>query len=708
MSSEHFLPTVLTACLSLVPLQNCMGQVTNANPRGGIRAQASDRLTPLDLSKISLNEDISFLSAPEQARYQKWRSEFFESLKLLPEQDQRELKEVYKWIPDVVKIIASRDTQDRKNDASQVCSGSKFYPQIERVLFPEFKQKSKISNPGGEWYLFNICREMVQYQYPLKVIHAKKQGNVQVAPPLTPLNLSRITFNDNISFLSAPEQALYRKCQAEFFQSLKHLPLKDQQEMRQVYKWVPDIVKIIASRDYQDRARKEYELRPGTEIYENTKRALYKNLYKKQKTEIPNPRGMWYVVDICNEMIQYRYPLKTFDTKNQSIDDNAKKCGFGYLSKMIDFCNNPDNVGKKYKDCADSRTYDLMLEEMRVFEKIGARHENVIWQDFKMHPFFCNRIWMFDLAKVDTSNLTPAEYKKMERQLKCVPPEILISSRYRTSYDGRLGMRNGEKIIEDPSYIPKYAKWKGFSLSEAEVKEVYELASELLKYGTPLKLVKRDDTADLEKVAKDYGFLGVWACSSWIREIKPRVKYKFYEGHSEEIPEFVKEAKDFYHLAMAINPDGAKGLYRNITTYTGLTIQPAEPAPDTEAAGGIGSSMSGGLEQTPEESNPAQEVATAPARKATPATPHAGRTKPPPVADDVRVRVAALAEQRVREKLAAKQYTPIDLARHEVKGGVLWIQRFTADGRTLRTGVLERNGELTPLSPTELSELMPR
>ena len=132
-------------------------------------------------------------------------------------------------------------------------------------------------------------------------------------------------------------------------------------------------------------------------------------------------------------------------------------------------------------------------------------------------------------------------------------------------------------------YIPKYAKWKGISLSEAEVKEVYELASELLKYKTPLKLVKRDDTADLEKVAKDYGFLRVWACSGWIRKVKPRVKYKFYEGHSEEIPKFVKEAKDFYRLAMAINPDGAKDFYRNIAINTGVTIQPPEPVPDEEA-----------------------------------------------------------------------------------------------------------------------------
>ncbi|MBQ7188008.1 MAG: hypothetical protein IJR99_01185 [Kiritimatiellae bacterium] len=353
--------------------------------------------------------------------------------------------------------------------------------------------------------------------------------------------------------------------------------------MRQVYKWVPDIVKIIASRDYQDRTRKEYELRPGTEIYENTKRALYKNLYKKQKTEIPNPRGMWYVVDICNEMIPYRYPLKTFDTKNQSIDDNAKKCGFGYLSKMIDFCNNPDNVGKKYKDCADSRTYDLTLEEMRVFEKIGVRHENAIWQEFKESSWTAVfKLSIFDLAKVDTSNLTPAEYKKMERQLKCVPPEILINFRYKT-YDGRLGIKNSKAIMQDPLYIPKYAKWKGISLSEAEVKEVYELASELLKYGTPLKLVKRDDTADLEKVAKDYGFTKVWACSSWGREIRPKVKCKFYEAYPEKIPLFIKQAKDFYPLAMAINPEGAKDFYRNIAINTGVTIQPPKPVPDEEA-----------------------------------------------------------------------------------------------------------------------------
>ncbi len=60
---------------------------------------------------------------------------------------------------------------------------------------------------------------------------------------------------------------------------------------------------------------------------------------------------------------------------------------------------------------------------------------------------------------------------QMERQLKCVPPEILINFRYKT-YDGRLAMKDSKKIMQDPSYIPKYAKWKGISLSEAEVKEV--------------------------------------------------------------------------------------------------------------------------------------------------------------------------------------------------------------------------------------------
>ena len=386
-----------------------------------------------------------------------------------------------------------------------------------------------------------------------------------------------MTFNDDISFLSAEEQERYKKCQSEFFESLKHLPAKAQRELKEAYKWVPDVVKILASRDYQD--RKQYEIYPGTELYSHIKRVLYKKLYPKQKSEISNPRGMWYVVDICNEMIQYRYPLKTFDTKNQSIDHNAKKSGFGYLSKMIDFCNNPDNVGKKYKDCADSQTYDLTLEEMRVFEKIGIQYENAIWENFKKHSWaYIYKFWMFDLAKVDTSNLNPAEYKKIERQLKCVPPEILINCRSKT-YDGRLGIKNSKAIMQDPLYIPKYAKWKGISLSEAEVKEVYELASELLKYGTPLKLVRRDDTADLEKVAKDYGFTKVWACSSWGREIRPKVKCKFYEAYPEKIPLFIKQAKDFYPLAMAINPEGAKDFYQNIAAYTGITIQPTNPLP---------------------------------------------------------------------------------------------------------------------------------
>ena len=118
-----------------------------------------------------------------------------------------------------------------------------------------------------------------------------------------------------------------------------------------------------------------------------------------------------------------------------------------------------------------------------------------------------------------------------------------------------------------------------------EAKEVHQLALEILKYHMPLKLVKRDDTADLEKVAKDYGFTKVWACSSWGREIRPKVKCKFYEAYPEKIPLFIKQAKDFYPLAMAINPEGAKDFYQNIATYTGITIQPAEPlSPNIQAA----------------------------------------------------------------------------------------------------------------------------
>ena len=120
---------------------------------------------------------------------------------------------------------------------------------------------------------------------------------------------------------------------------------------------------------------------------------------------------------------------------------------------------------------------------------------------------------------------------------------------------------------------------------------------------------------------------------------------------------------------------------------------------------GIGSCMNGGPKTQPVESRPAPKVAAAQARQTTP--PPRVRTKPLPVVD-VRVRVAALAEQRARAKLAPKQYTPLDLARHEIKEGVLWVQRFTADGRTLRTGILESDGELTPLQPDRLRELLPR
>ena len=117
---------------------------------------------------------------------------------------------------------------------------------------------------------------------------------------------------------------------------------------------------------------------------------------------------------------------------------------------------------------------------------------------------------------------------------------------------------------------------KGISLSETEVQEVHKLASEILIYGTPLKLVKRDDTADLEKVAKDYGFYGVWACSRGGREMRPKVKRKFYQGAPERIPHFIEEAKIFYVLGMAINPKGTKALYKNIATYTGIAITPVE------------------------------------------------------------------------------------------------------------------------------------
>ncbi len=415
---------------------------------------------------------------------------------------------------------------------------------------------------------------------------------VQSTQRWTRLDLSRITFNDDISFLSPDEQTLYRKYQSEFLQSLKRLSPQKQKEMNAVYKWVPDVIKIIASRrDYKD--RKRYEkiypgggLRsgtrkskrglpycPGTELYDSIKHELYQKLYKR-KSEIPNPRGLFYVIDICREMVQFRYPVQMIDTKDQSIEDTVKKCGFAYLSGMVDFCDDPQNHGKSYRGTVDRLTYDKTLEEMEAFENIGSRYEPVIWEDFKKRSYsYIYKFWRFDLKKVDTSNLTPKEYAKMEKQLKCIPPEILIASRVKQCYNLRNYAAKSDKTL-NTTYIKKYAKKKGFYLSDTEVNEVYQLASELVKYGTPLKLVKRDDQADLYTVARSFGFHRVAGFDGYYkRKKKNNLKVKFYESVPEKIPLFTTQAKDFYDLGMIVNPEKTKKLYQNIENDTGIIIR---------------------------------------------------------------------------------------------------------------------------------------
>ena len=541
--------------------------------------QGSNGITTLDLTRITFNEDISFLSTAEQELFRKWKAEFFESLKLLPAKDQRELKEAYKWTPDIVKIIASRNDQDRKISAYKIYPGSQLSGYIEQTLFQKLypRQKSEISAPRGMHYVVDICSEMVDYQYPLKMVYAKKQKSMTAARiPLTRLNLSRITFGDNISFLSAPEQERYKRCQAEFFESLKRLPEKKQSELKEAYELVPDVVKIIASRSYQ--SRKGYEIRSGTMFYANIKNALNRKLRSKQRFGGSNSEEVDYVIDLCRQMIRYRYPLDTFDIENQDIDENAKKAGFGYLARMIDFWNDPANLGKQYNRCIDNPTLDRTMDEISVFGQIGSRYEDVIWKDFKLLLWTAIRkFWKFDLKKVDTSNLTATEYEKMRQQLKYVPPEILIVSRC-TDYDTRMVVKpKCREILKDPSYIKKYALKKGISLSETEVQEVHKLASEILIYGTPLKLVKRDDTADLKKVAKDYGFTRVGGfCFYYNRKKKKNSNIKFYSHFPERIPGFVVQAKDFYALGMAINPEGTKALYNDIATDTGIIFTPVE------------------------------------------------------------------------------------------------------------------------------------
>ena len=392
---------------------------------------------------------------------------------------------------------------------------------------------------------------------------------VQPTNSLTRLDVSRITFNGNVSFLSLPEQESYRKYQAEFFESLKHLPSRKRREIEALYKLVPDVIKIIASRDYQDRKEYIQRFRPKGDLYSS----VVENYLFQKKKHLPEST-QYNVFHACRDMLYFGYPLQAIDVKNQSIEDTAKKCGFGYLSMMVDFCNNPANEGKFYSKSVDKLTYKRTLDELNAFQGVASMYETDIWLDFRRYPTYRSfKFWKFDLKKVDTSNLTPEEYARTEKILKCVPPKILISCRY-ISYDCRKSLRECNEILKDTTYIKKYARGKGFCLSEEDANEVHQLASELMKYGTLLRLVKRDDQADLEAVAKKHGLYRVMGfCYFYKRKKENNLKLKFYGPYPEKIPDFVLEAKDFYNLGMAVNPEATKRLYRDIESETGIAIR---------------------------------------------------------------------------------------------------------------------------------------
>ena len=405
-----------------------------------------------------------------------------------------------------------------------------------------------------------------------------KTAQNQSTSRLTPLDLSRITFNDDISYLSPAEQERYRKCQAEFSKSLKQLPSKQRKELQEAYKWVPDVVKIIASRDYQDRKEYIQQFKPGLEPYSN----LIMELRKKKK-QIPRFIELFHIINSCQEMLQYRYPLQMIDPLKKNIEGAARQCGFGYLSKMIDFCADEKNYMKTYQKSTDASTYKKTSEEMEVFRDIGLTYETQIWLNFWQRPFYAvPKFWEFDLKKVDTSNLTPAEYAKMEKQLQCVPPGVLVHCRHKT-YDSRMSIQKHNDILKSPTYIKKYAQSKGIRLSNQEAQEVHQLASELMKYGMPLKLVKRDEQADLGAVADNFGFSRVWAFDAGYKRRKKNNitrKVRFYESSPEKIPYFIAQAQDFYALGMVVNPEGTKELYHNIEIDTGIVIQHQEITPN--------------------------------------------------------------------------------------------------------------------------------
>ena len=90
-SFNKFVPTVLTTCLSLLPMQNCLGRVNNTDHQKAkvMQVQSANRLTHLDLSRITFNDDISYLSVAEQKQYTNVRRSFSNPLNTCPKKNKK-------------------------------------------------------------------------------------------------------------------------------------------------------------------------------------------------------------------------------------------------------------------------------------------------------------------------------------------------------------------------------------------------------------------------------------------------------------------------------------------------------------------------------------------------------------------------------------------------------------------------------------------
>ncbi len=228
-------------------------------------------------------------------------------------------------------------------------------------------------------------------------------------------------------------------------------------------------------------------------------------LFVKQR-QIPKSIQRWDIIQACEDMLEYRYPLDTLDFKKQSLEDIVKKCGFGNLAGMIDFCNNPQNIGKYYSKSVDKSTYNKTMEEVEATKLLGTKYGPSEWSIFYRYANWCSREWKFDLKKMDTSPSTPVDYAKLEKQLKCLPSDVLETAAIE-DYHNRMNRRKRNHILESPASVQKYAQdKKGIRLSAKEAQEAYQLGLELIKYGTLLKLVKRDEQTNFRTIARKFGF----------------------------------------------------------------------------------------------------------------------------------------------------------------------------------------------------------